>query len=137
MTNSNWKPVPHATFCLPEIYHCRCSGTRWHGYGERVGDYLYLDMFVQYLGRLKPESRPLYVKNCPACGVCIRATINDIVENAAPVHPAAVAVPDAYQKALDAALSFIGDVAPGASWWDDVWPEHDAALLAAQQQNDK
>lgn len=61
---------------------------------------------------------------------------NEARNEAAPVAPAAqaVAVPDAYQKALDAALSFIGDVAPGASWWDDVWPEHDAALLAAQQQ---
>ena len=40
-------------------------------------------------------------------------------------------VPDAYEKAIAAALDFIGTVAPGASWWDDVWPEHEAAMLAA------
>ena len=37
----------------------------------------------------------------------------------------------AYKNALDAALAFIGDVAPGASWWDDVWAEHERAILSA------
>lgn len=54
-------------------------------------------------------------------------------------HPA---VPDdeakdaetkAYKNALDAALAFIGDVAPGASWWDDVWAEHERAILSATE----
>jgi len=43
MTNSNWKPVPHRPGCRvlrPLTDHqCTCSGTRWHGYGERVGDF--------------------------------------------------------------------------------------------------
>ena len=60
---------------------------------------------------------------------------------AAPV-PAQPAVPDdvakdaetkAYKNALDAALAFIGDVAPGASWWDDVWAEHERAILSAAE----
>lgn len=34
----------------------------------------------------------------------------------------------ASQRAVDAAIDFAGTVAPGASWWDDVWPEHEAAL---------
>ena len=51
--------------------------------------------------------------------------------------PAAVAVPDGQlavtQAALKAALDFLGTVAGGSSWWDDVWPEHEAAMLAAAQ----
>lgn len=45
MTNSNWKPVAHASDCgvhnEPAYPNgpCTCSGTRWHGYGERVGDF--------------------------------------------------------------------------------------------------
>lgn len=36
-------------------------------------------------------------------------------------------------KAVDAATDFAGTVAGGASWWDDVWAEHFAALDAARQ----
>ena len=44
---SNWKPVPHSEVCMfddwlmatdPKHIPCTCDGTRWHGYGERVGD---------------------------------------------------------------------------------------------------
>lgn len=35
-------------------------------------------------------------------------------------------------KAVDAATDFAGTVAGGASWWDDVWSEHYAALGAAR-----
>ena len=45
---------------------------------------------------------------------------------------AAEAERDALRAALDAALEFAGVVAGGASWWDDVWPEHEAAIAKAQ-----
>lgn len=35
-------------------------------------------------------------------------------------------------KAVDAATDFAGTVAGGASWWEDVWSEHEAALDAAR-----
>ena len=37
-------------------------------------------------------------------------------------------------KAVDAATAFAGTVAGGASWWDDVWAEHAAALDRAREQ---
>lgn len=36
-------------------------------------------------------------------------------------------------KAVDAATDFIGTVAGGASWWDDVWADHAAALDRARE----
>lgn len=36
----------------------------------------------------------------------------------------------AYKEAVEAAVDFAGTVAPGAAWWDDVWPELEAALAA-------
>lgn len=36
-------------------------------------------------------------------------------------------------KAVDAATDFAGTVAGGASWWDDVWPDHSAALGLARE----
>lgn len=38
----------------------------------------------------------------------------------------------ALEIALDAALDFAGTVAGGASWWDDVWANHEAAIDAAR-----
>lgn len=35
-------------------------------------------------------------------------------------------------KAVDAATEFAGTVAGGASWWDDVWADHQAALDKAR-----
>lgn len=35
-------------------------------------------------------------------------------------------------RAVDAATDFAGTVAGGASWWDDVWSEHTAALDSAR-----
>lgn len=35
-------------------------------------------------------------------------------------------------KAVDAATDFAGAVAGGASWWDDVWSDHEAALDKAR-----
>ena len=35
-------------------------------------------------------------------------------------------------KAVDAATDFAGTVAGGASWWDDVWADHAAALDKAR-----
>ena len=35
-------------------------------------------------------------------------------------------------KAVDAATDFAGTVAGGASWWDDVWADHAAALDRAR-----
>lgn len=35
-------------------------------------------------------------------------------------------------KAVDAATDFAGTVAGGASWWDDVWTDHAAALDRAR-----
>ena len=37
-------------------------------------------------------------------------------------------------KAVDAATDFAGTVAGGASWWDDVWADHAAALDRAREQ---
>ena len=39
---------------------------------------------------------------------------------------------EALRAALEAALDFAVTVGPGASWWDDIWPEHQAALDAAR-----
>lgn len=36
-------------------------------------------------------------------------------------------------RAVDAATDFAGTVAAGASWWDDVWPEHFSALDRARE----
>jgi hypothetical protein len=36
----------------------------------------------------------------------------------------------AQELALEAALAFIGTVAGGAAWWDDVWEDHRASLDA-------
>ena len=36
------------------------------------------------------------------------------------------------QKALDAALDFAGTVGGSSSWWEEVWPEHEAAIDAAR-----
>lgn len=36
-------------------------------------------------------------------------------------------------KAVDAATDFAGTVAGGASWWDDVWAAHAAALDRARE----
>lgn len=36
-------------------------------------------------------------------------------------------------KAVDAATDFAGKVAGGASWWDDVWADHAAALDRARE----
>lgn len=35
-------------------------------------------------------------------------------------------------RAVDAATDFAGTVAGGASWWNDVWSEHESALDAAR-----
>ena len=35
---------------------------------------------------------------------------------------------DALSAGLAAALDFAGTVAGGASWWEDVWKEHEAAI---------
>ena len=39
-----------------------------------------------------------------------------------------IAERDALRAGLAAALDFVGTVAGGASWWDDVWKEHEAAI---------
>jgi len=36
-------------------------------------------------------------------------------------------------RAVDAATDFAGTVAGGASWWDDVWADHAAALDRARE----
>ena len=75
MTNSNWKPVPHSraktvtaisgqswqvSACeyLRTGAECNCDGTRWHGYGERVGDFAAVWALTGWLAGLKPEQRP-------------------------------------------------------------------------------
>lgn len=40
---------------------------------------------------------------------------------------------EAQDRAIAALLDFASTVAGGASWWDDVWPEHEAALDAARK----
>ena len=42
-----------------------------------------------------------------------------------------IAERDALRAGLDAALDFVGTVAGGSSWWEDVWKEHDAAIQGA------
>lgn len=37
------------------------------------------------------------------------------------------------QRAVEALLDFAGTVAPGASWWEDVWPEHEAAMAGGEK----
>lgn len=70
MTNSNWKPVPHDQFCNFKMYgvfdspktvpsQCTCSGTRWHGYGERVGDLAGVLAFAQGMAWLGGEAVPV------------------------------------------------------------------------------
>ena len=45
----------------------------------------------------------------------------------------AIAERDALRAGLDAALDFAGTVAGGASWWDDVWKEHEAAIAGEKK----
>lgn len=65
MTNSNWKPVAHASDCgvhnEPAYPNgpCTCSGTRWHGYGERVGDLAGVLAFAQGMAWLGGEAVPV------------------------------------------------------------------------------
>ncbi len=40
---------------------------------------------------------------------------------------------EAQDRAIAALLDFASTVAGGASWWDDVWPEHEAALDVARK----
>ena len=40
---------------------------------------------------------------------------------------------EAMRNGLAAALDFAGTVAGGASWWDDVWAEHEAAIDRARE----
>ena len=40
---------------------------------------------------------------------------------------------DALVNACKALEDFASTVAPSSSWWDDVWPEHEAAILAAKK----
>ena len=35
-------------------------------------------------------------------------------------------------KALDAAIDFAGSVCGSSSWWEEVWPEHEAAIDASR-----
>ena len=34
----------------------------------------------------------------------------------------------ASKRAIEALVEFASTVAPGSSWWDDTWPEHEAAM---------
>lgn len=43
-------------------------------------------------------------------------------------------VPEAYTKAMDALLDFAQTVGGSSSFWDDVWPEHEAAMIATAAQ---
>ncbi len=43
----------------------------------------------------------------------------------------------ALECALDAAMDFLGTVAGGASWWDDVWAEHQTKIDAMVPQPKK
>lgn len=36
-------------------------------------------------------------------------------------------------KAIEAATKFAGIIAGGASWWDDVWTDHEAAIDRARE----
>lgn len=64
MTNSNWKPVPHWSKCgvhsgYPNICTCN-TGTRWHGYGERVGDFAGVWALTGWLAGLSHDAaRPI------------------------------------------------------------------------------
>ena len=73
MTNSNWKPVPHHPLCnalgfndnAEQVFQpkriCTCKeGTRWHGYGERVGDLAGVLAFAQGMAWLGGEAAPLF-----------------------------------------------------------------------------
>jgi uncharacterized coiled-coil DUF342 family protein len=44
-----------------------------------------------------------------------------------------VAERDALRAGLAAALDFAGTVAGGASWWEDVWKEHEAAIAGEKK----
>ena len=65
MTNSNWKPVAHADYCPTRVWHSciscidSCSGTRWHGYGERVGDFAGVWALTWWLAGLKQGQEPV------------------------------------------------------------------------------
>lgn len=70
MTDSNWKPVPHDVDCQSKYVAsgfqegptlpCSCDGTRWHGYGERVGDLAGVLAFAQGMAWLGGEAAPLF-----------------------------------------------------------------------------
>ncbi len=36
------------------------------------------------------------------------------------------------KRAVEVLLDFASTVAPGSSWWDDTWPEHDAAMAGGE-----
>lgn len=43
------------------------------------------------------------------------------------------AIIKAQDEAIAALLDFASTVAGGSSWWDEVWPEHEAALDVARK----
>lgn len=60
----------------------------------------------------------------------VRDALDPTISSAA-VALAQAGVPDAHKKAMAALLDFAQTVGGSSSFWDDVWPEHDAAMLAA------
>lgn len=65
--------------------------------------------------------------------------LRDAVRDAERLKPSVLEIEElrlyarALCKAVDAATDFIGTVAGGASWWDDVWADHAAALDRARE----
>lgn len=61
-----------------------------------------------------------------------------IEARAALTHPQETArvggVPEVYTKAIDVLLDFAQTVGGSSSFWDDVWPEHEAALAYYHEQ---
>lgn len=45
----------------------------------------------------------------------------------------APSVPDSYESALAVLLDFAQTVGGSSSFWEEVWPEHEAAMLAAKE----
>ena len=68
MTDSAWKPVPHDVDCQSKYVAsgfqegptlpCSCDGTRWHGYGERVGDLAGVYALCQWFGMMREPAPP-------------------------------------------------------------------------------
>jgi len=121
MTNSTWKPVAHKGGCkfgietVGESCWRDCSGTRWHGYGERVGDFAGVWALTGWLAGLsKPEpvafcneTALFWPEELEGAHAYVLAGLRPLY--AAPVQPAAAQPARVWQDAEGTIPAGIGD----------------------------